>query len=380
MFPWRRRGAHIDLLILQASSFCNIDCRYCYVLGRDRRERMSDVVVESIARNVLPAPAVPDELPVAWHAGEPLALPVDWMDAACETLAAGARPGQRLHHGIQTNGMLIDDRWIEFFRRRRVSVGVSIDGPPEIHDAYRVTRRGGGTYARTRAGIERLKEAGMAFDVIAVLTRKSLAMPEALFDFFHELGPRSLGFNIEEIEGPHRTSTLATEDAPRLYGRFLRRFLVLHHAAGEPFLLRPLEQLRSAVAGRKQRLRGNDQIEPLSILTVGVDGAYSTYSPELIGYPETRFADFIFGNVRAGPPDSVLAHPAFGRLRVQVEAGRRLCRKTCAYFNLCGGGSPGNKYFETGRFDVSETQYCRLVIQQTVEETLAHLEAAEPLV
>lgn len=366
----RWEESSLDLLVLQGSAFCNIACRYCYVRGRDDATRMSDSVLDAIARNVLASRLAPDTLAVAWHAGEPLALPVDWLDAACARLEAGARAGQRLRFGVQTNAMPVDDAWIELFRRRDFSVGVSIDGPRDLHDANRVDRRGTGTFDRTMAGIARLREAGLPFDVIAVLSDASLDEADRLFDFFAGLGAKSIGFNIEEIEGPHVHSSLDRAGVDARYRQFLQHFLIRHAEAGEPFRLRALEQVRSA-AGKAGAGCGNTPNRPLSILTIAQDGGMSTFCPELIGTPDRHYADFVFGNVTEDGPDALLRNVAFRRLRRDIEAGRRQCARTCGYYDLCRGGAPGNKYFETGRFDVDETLYCRLAVKQTVEAVLA---------
>lgn len=376
MWPRPSTPARIDLLVLQASGFCNIDCSYCYLRQRDNKARMSADILTAVSSHLIPSRFAPDLLSICWHAGEPLAVPLSWYQEAFAQLSAAVRPGQSLRHHFQTNAMLIDPAWIDFFQSHAVSLGVSIDGPRAVHDANRVTRRGVGTFERALRGVDQLRAAGLAFDVIAVLTRASLKDPDGLFDCFAALGPRSLGFNIDEIEGPHRRSSLGTADARAELRGFLDRFFSRHAEAVEPFALRPLVQLRQAALGRAlgQQRRGNDQIEPLSILTVAADGGMSTYSPELIGTPAPEFGDFIFGNVRDGGPELLLANPRFRRLRAQIETGRRRCARSCGYFGICGGGAPGNKFFETGRFETTETLYCRLSIQEMAEAALAHLE------
>jgi uncharacterized protein len=220
------------------------------------------------------------------------------------------------------------------------------------------------------AGVDRLREAGIPFDTIAVLTRPALDRPDELFDFFSALGPRLLGFNVEEIEGPHTNSTLDGSDADLSFRRFLDRFLDRYQAAGAPFRLRDLERLANAARGRS----GNDQAEPLAILTVSVDGGLSTFSPELIGTPDPAYADFVFGNVLDGGPGMLMANPALRRVAREIEGGRRRCRRTCGYEVVCGGGAPANKYFETGALDADETLFCRLSVKATLDAMLAHEE------
>jgi uncharacterized protein len=373
----RLKQQSIGLLLIQPTPFCNIDCRYCYLRNRAHTARMPDEVVAAIARNLIAGTLVPTELSLCWHGGEPLTVPVAWYEQACGVLEAAVPAGKRLVQHVQTNAMLIDEGWIDFFPRYSWRVGVSIDGPREIHDANRVNRRGQGTFDDALRGIMRLREAGLPFDVIAVLTDASLDTPDAMFDFFASLGVRSLGFNIDEIEGPHRQSSLSAEGAAARLKRFLLRFFARHADAGEPFLLRPLEQLRAAVAGRHRRdaLAFNDQIEPLAIVVVGVDGAMSTLSPELIGHPDAAFGNFVFGNIRDGGPEIMLGNPHLLRLREAIQRGCRRCARSCGYYDLCLGGAPGNKYFETGRFDIDETLYCRLSVKTMIDASLAHLES-----
>ncbi|WP_108663695.1 cyclophane-forming radical SAM/SPASM peptide maturase GrrM/OscB [Acuticoccus kandeliae] len=368
-------GRFPELLVLQGSSFCNIDCRYCYVAGRERRERMSEEVLRAVAQKVVAASGAPDEMEVAWHAGEPMALPAAWVDAACDMLAAHAPPGRRLRFVIQTNATLVDERWIAVIAKHRISIGVSIDGPEEIHDAKRVTRRGAGTFRSTMRGVEALCDAGVPFTAIAVLTRQSLAEPDRMYDFFSSLRPTSLGFNIEEQEGENRTTSLDVPGIEQAYRAFLRRFLERHRATGEPFRLRSLATVRDLARGARLGLRGHgQQIEPFSILTVAADGGLSTFSPELIGTPAPDYADFVFGNILTGGIEAMRRDAALQRAAAQIAAGVRACRKSCAYFDVCGGGAPSNKFFENGSLASTETLHCRLVTMETVDAVLDSLE------
>jgi uncharacterized protein len=129
----------VELLIFQGTPFCNIDCRYCYLPDRNNRSRIS---IETVARTcefLAGDNLVADAVEVLWHAGEPLIIPVDFYERAFATIERHLG-GATITHKIQTNATLIDDEWIELFKRWNVSVGVSLDGPPHIHDRYRVTR------------------------------------------------------------------------------------------------------------------------------------------------------------------------------------------------------------------------------------------------
>ena len=133
-----------EMLILQPTPFCNIDCSYCYLPARNDRSRMSHQVLENVFAKLLNSDLVGDCLAVVWHAGEPLTVPPDWYESAMALARAHARPGFLITHAFQSNGMLVDAKWVAFFQRTRAGISLSIDGPKWLHDRTRRTR------ARTR--------------------------------------------------------------------------------------------------------------------------------------------------------------------------------------------------------------------------------------
>src|SRR5262245_27380338 len=163
----------VQLLILQSTAFCNIDCSYCYLPARSDRRRMPletlAATVEFLNRENLTSP----HTTVVWHAGEPLAVPVSWYRQATAVLAAGWRHGCP-QQAIQTNGMLIDDEWCGYFRENSIRIGVSLDGPASIHDTRRKTRLGAGTHAAAMQGVKTLRRAGLDCHVICVVGSQSL--------------------------------------------------------------------------------------------------------------------------------------------------------------------------------------------------------------
>src|SRR6202023_883381 len=118
------------------------------------------------------------------------------------------RGNTKIRHCFQTNGMLINDDWCRFFAATGASVGVSIDGPESINDINRVTRAGRGTFAQAFAGLQCLQRHNIEFSVISVLGAASLDKAQELHDFYVSNGITSVCFNIEEIEGPHTSSSL----------------------------------------------------------------------------------------------------------------------------------------------------------------------------
>ena len=367
--------AAIELLVLQATPFCNLDCDYCYLPDRARRRRMSTITLERIADHIVAAGWLAPEATIVWHAGEPTVLPPRWYADAIAIFDSRCPAETRLGYSFQSNGTLLHEGWLDLLAKPAVRIGISLDGPRELHDRRRRGRDGRGSFDATMRGIALLQAADLPFHVIAVLTRQSMAEPDRLFDFFSAAGIRSIGFNVEEIEGPNRQSSLDYARAQRDYVAFLRRWAERVTQAAEPPMVRELEQATVRVMTDGRPAPGSQQTEPLRIVTVDVDGRLSTFSPELIGARDARYADFVFGDLAGGGPETILASPAFRRAEADIEAGCRACAASCGYFPWCGGGSPSNKLFETGSLASTETLYCRLTEQAPLLAVLEALEA-----
>jgi uncharacterized protein len=367
---------HINLLIIQPTPFCNINCDYCYLPERDSTRRMSLHVLEKTIERVLSSRLVGKELSIVWHAGEPLALPTSFYDGAFNLLRRLC-PELSVRHSFQTNGMLLNDRWCELIGEHRIQVGVSLDGPAFIHDAHRKTRAGVGTHAQVMKGVSTLRDHGIDFHAIAVITTESLDHADDIFNFFLENGISRVGFNLEEIEGVNRNSTLSSEPSDRRIGNFFRRLHHLQLESGGRIKIREFDRAYQAIAhstGGAHAYKHNDQVVPFGIVSVDCEGNFSTFSPELLGMQSTTYGDFSFGNVLTHDLAESLAGEKFRRVFADIEAGVGLCAQTCEYYSFCGGGAPSNKYYENGSFATAETMYCRYTLKLPLDIVLAELE------
>jgi uncharacterized protein len=363
----------ISLLVLQPTPYCNLDCTYCYLPHRSDRRAMSDATLDALAMRVIGSDLAAPRISVIWHCGEPMTLRPAWYEAAFSRLAARA-DGRVIEHCFQTNAIGVDDAWLSLWASWGVRIGVSLDGPADLHDRHRVTRGGRGSFALTMRGVERLQAAGHPFHIITVLTAESLDDPDRLLDFYLAHGLRDVGFNIEEEEDAHTCSSLRGADMATRYGRFLARFTERIRDLPEPFACREIDGVRWLAGASPEQRRHNPQVNPLEIVSISVDGTLSTFSPELLGVAAPEFGDFAFGNVHADGPETMLEHPAFLRTYAEISAGVEACRLNCSYFDICGGAAPANKFFELGSFRGTETLYCRLARQTAVEAILGALE------
>lgn len=369
----------LELLVVQPTPFCNLDCSYCYLPDRGNTRRMSLDVLDRALRWVAESGLVRERFSVLWHAGEPLVVPVVWYEKAT-TLLHRHGSGWDVRQSFQTNATLIDDGWCRYFRRHDIDVGVSVDGPAFLHDRHRRTRQGRGTLDRALRGIRTLREHEVPFKVITVLTADALDYPDELFDFYREHGISWVGFNPEEVEGPNTTSSLQQEGTVSRFRRFLARFFELALRTDPPMRVREFEQSASALlhARRADPPQRTQENRPFGIVNVDCEGNFSTYSPELLGLESPRYGPFALGNVATDSLESVLTSPQLVRIEADVAEGVRTCRDSCRYFPFCGGGPPGNKHFENGTFASTETLFCRLHLKACLDVTAEWLEKRPP--
>lgn len=158
------------LLAKPAGSSCNIDCTYCFYLSKqalypDEPQRMTDATLEQYLRQLFESQQG-SEITVAWQGGEPTLMGLEFFRRSVEFVGQIAQPHQRVQHTFQTNGIALDDEWCAFLAEHQMLVGLSIDGPREVHDAYRVTRGGKGTFDMVAAAWRRLRAHGVEVNAI----------------------------------------------------------------------------------------------------------------------------------------------------------------------------------------------------------------------
>lgn len=369
-----------ELLILQPTPFCNIDCSYCYLPQRNNAARMPLLTLRRVAERLRDDELAAPEMTVVWHAGEPLVVPHSWYEDAFGTLRDVLGTFTRLNHSMQTNATLIDARWCELFRRHQVRVGVSVDGPADLHDAHRRTRQGRGTHAQVVRGMSLLREQGIGFHAIAVVTPATFAQADRFIDFFEANPVSELGCNVDEAEGGHKVSSLSGHESA--HGQFLRRLLERSRQQGSRLRVRELAhalyrvaQAPALVQWRGHRWPLNTQVLPFAMLNVAYNGQWSTFSPELLGQPAPGYDDFVFGDVHEAGFLLGAQGQAFARTWSDIVRGTQRCESTCAYFGYCGGGAPVNKFYENGALDSGETLYCRSVVQRPFDTVLQQWEA-----
>jgi uncharacterized protein len=209
-----------------AGSRCNLDCLYCYyrnkedLYGAGEPARMSDQILEAyIVQHIAASPA--PVIRFSWHGGEPTVLGLDYFRKIAALQRKHQPPGRRITNGMQTNGTLLDEDWCRFLAAEGFGVGLSLDGPQELHDPYRMSRRQEPTHARTMRGHALLRRHGIPYDILCVVHDQNVGRPLEMYRFFKEIGARYIGF-LPLVEHRPDGSGVSVRTAPaEAFGAFL---------------------------------------------------------------------------------------------------------------------------------------------------------------
>ncbi len=226
---------------------CNLDCKYCFYLEKEviyptgEKWRMPEPVLEEYIRQYIQTQQTP-EISFAWQGGEPTLLGVNYFRKVVELQRKYAN-GRTIHNALQTNGTLLDDEWAEFFAREKFLIGLSIDGPRELHDKYRVDKKQKPTFDLVVRGLNLLKKHAVEFNTLTVVNRANSYHPMEVYNFLKQIGSgfiqfiplvermpetrlKVLGFDFAEPPDPtvpNRPDLPVSEHSvePEQYGKFL---------------------------------------------------------------------------------------------------------------------------------------------------------------
>ncbi|MDU0349314.1 anaerobic sulfatase maturase, partial [Actinomyces sp. MRS3W] len=273
----RRRPFH--LVVKPTGAACNLDCSYCFFLSKEalwnpHGQRMSEPVLRRFLERYLAAQ--PDgEVEIAWQGGEPTMRGLDFFRRAVAITEELKRPRQVVHHAIQTNATLIDAQWAQFLAENHFLVGVSIDGPEDLHDVYRVNKAGRGTYHQVVRGLRLLQEHGVETNVLCTVNAVNVSEPLRVYRHLRDqLGVDFIQFIpiVERVasgeesvaeagwrdESGHRVlyrqegaDTTSRSVPPRAWGQFLSAVYDewLEHDVGRVFV-QHIEVMVGAALGR----------------------------------------------------------------------------------------------------------------------------------
>ncbi len=346
---------------------CNLDCEYCYYLHKEElypkgeRWRMAEETLSAYIRQYIEAqPAHAEEVTFAWQGGEPTLLGVEFFEYAVELQKQHQRPGQKIVNTLQTNGVLLDDRWCEFFHRQKFLMGISIDGPAELHDHYRFDKQGRGSFAAVLRGLKLLKKHRVDFNVLVVVNRVNADHGKRVYTYLRDNGAEFLQFipivekigigSHAEAHRPPNQQVKAETDPlslvssrsvkPEQFGDFLIEVFNewIRRDVGKVFV-QNFDQALSAWVG----------LEPsLCIFRKRCGSALAMeHNGDVYSCDHFVEPDFLLGNVHDRPIKELANSPAQQEFGDAKETSLPEYCKRCEVRFVCNGECPKNRILAT---------------------------------
>ncbi|WP_107656010.1 radical SAM/SPASM domain-containing protein [Nocardia suismassiliense] len=339
-------------LIVKATRSCNLRCTYC---GDWRPGSGNTMSFEVLARLICVALAEPRHHAVrfSWHGGEPTLLPRDYFRKAMALQHRFRRPGQWVTNSIMTNATRVTAEWAEFLRENEFTVGVSLDGPPEIHDRYRVDAAGRPTYQRAAQGMQMLRDHQVDFAVTVVLDEAGYAFgPDKLFDFLVGEGITNFGINfvVPKIGLPPEQARHHYID-PQRRSRYLIGLYQRWKEYGDCTIrIRDLDALRRRTSGH--------QAGPCTLSGSCWGGMYTIEPNGDVCHCDFFFPDqtYVWGNVMHDSFDEIRSGAALTAALTRHEPARS-AKSQCAEFSVCNGGCP-HEYLMSERLNPHHDAGC----------------------
>jgi uncharacterized protein len=327
-------------------AICNLDCEYCFFLTKEELYpgsdfRMSRAVLEAYITQLVAGHADGEEVVLAFQGGEPTMMGVDFFRTAVALARAAIRPTQQLLFTIQTNGTLLDDGWGEFLAEEAFLVGLSIDGPREMHDVFRVDKGGKPTFDRVLRGLDVLRRHDVEWNALTTVNAANAGHGREVYTFLRdELGARFVQL-IPIVEREGDGVSRRTIDGAA-YGRFLVDVFEewVRHDVGDVFV--------TAFDTALAHWLGMDQVGScVQARTCGTALALE-HNGDLYACDHFVDADHLLGNIRGGRTMLELVtspqQVAFGRDKERLLPGQ--CR-TCRVRFACNGGCPKDRFATT---------------------------------
>jgi uncharacterized protein len=241
----------VHVLAKPVGAICNLDCTYCFYLEKAQlypgsRFRMSDELLEQYIKQLIECHRT-SEVTVAWQGGEPTLRDLDFYRRVIEYEKKYQRPGMTFENTIQTNGTLLSNQWCEFLKANNFLVGISIDGPRELHDAFRVDRNGKPTFDKVMRGLRLLQKHGVEYNILTTVNRVNSDYPLEVYRFLRDEARTSWIQFIPIVERINSNGLTLYQEGATVSGRSVRaeqfgRFLItifdewVHNDVGRVFV------------------------------------------------------------------------------------------------------------------------------------------------
>lgn len=365
-----------NLMIKPAGSLCNLDCHYCYYLDKaeiyhGRQPRMSEQVLETLTKQYIESNDVP-EVTFNWHGGEPLVMGLDFYRKAVE-LQQKYAGGKIVHNTLQTNGTLITPEWADFFRENDFLIGISIDGPADIHDKFRKDKGGLPTFDKVMRGVTLLRQRGVQFNTMTTVNKASEGRGAEVYRFLKSIGSRYMQFMpvMEHVMYPVDSQGRMQKKArpyivsPETPGAYLARWSVSSQGFGR-FMCDIFDEWWRSDVGRyfvnifDATLAGYCGAQPGSCAYAATCGGNLVVEHNGDVYPCDHFVypEYFSGNIESRHLRQIASSDMQRRFGLNKRNTLPSRCFACKYVNVCHGECPKHRFSKTDNGDTGLSALC----------------------
>lgn len=346
----------VNILIKPSSSLCNMRCEYCFYCdeARKRTIRSFGMMSENTLKNVIRKTILKADrfINYAFQGGEPTLCGIPFFEKVLAFQRQYNKKKIEVHNSIQTNGYAIDEKWCHFFKENNFLVGVSIDGIPEVHNRWRHGADGKDTYYRIEHSLELLREYGVEFNILTVVTPEIVKNVKDIYSHYKEKGWRYQQYIpcLDPLGEEHGKNKYALK--PEEYGEFLVKLFQLWYTDlnyGRQPYIREFDNYIAMAAG--YRSESCSQCGRCSVQTV-VEADGSVYPCDFYVLDK-----FYLGNLNTNQLEEIYREPS---VRQFVEESLKItseCKK-CRFYNLCRGGCHRNRDWNAEK-GIYENYFCK---------------------
>jgi len=335
-----------QIFVKPAGSDCNLRCSYCYYLGKNALysgtglHRMTYEILEKYIVQHIEA-STDKVIMFSWHGGEPTMAGLDFFRKAVRLQKKYLPEGYKIINGIQTNGTLLDDTWCRFLFDENFLVGISIDGPQEFHDRYRLTGAGGSTFSRVMQGYELLKKYRITSEILCVLNSYNTGYPLQLYNFFKGLDAEFMTFLPLVEQQPDAGSEVSSASVdPVVYGNFLMKVF-------DEWIAKDVGKIRIQIFEEAARTAFRQE-HTLCIFKVTCGGVpVVEHNGDFYSCDHYVNRQHLIGNIKHKSLAELLDSPeqrAFGEAKSSKLPA--YCRE-CDVLEMCNGECPKNRFIHT---------------------------------
>ena len=344
---------------------CNLNCEYCFytekevLFGENEKYQMSPELLDTYVRKYIESQMVP-EINFAWQGGEPTLMGLDFFRRAVALQKRYSR-GKNISNSIQTNGILLDEKWCDFLARENFLVGLSVDGPKAIHDHFRVDRQGVGTFDKVMASLRRLKDRGVNYNILTAVTSLNAERPLEVYRFLkstetefiqfipiveRKLDERSQDMGLKLAEPPDlRAENVSSALMPwsvsaEQYGRFLNAIFDewLKNDVGRIFI-QIFDVALSAWMGENP---GLCTFSETCGRALAMEHNGDIYACDHFVYP-----DHYVGNIMTDTIEEIITNPLLLKFGLDKRDALPRCCRECEFLFVCNGECPKNRFIKT---------------------------------